>query len=377
MKNPFRYGEVVTGEDFADRETELENIIRDLKAGQTIFLISPRRYGKTSLIINALKRLQKDGFLTAYIDLFKVSSFKSLLELYTGIVSRAAETKIERFNRLVRDFFPNIRPKVVITPDGSPSIEIDYEVKERSASKLFDEVYEAPQRIAKKRNKNFIVVFDEFQEIANLNGEVIEKGMRACFQHHDHVSYLFAGSRRHIISDMVSNKRRAFYNMGKVMPLGKIPVEEFKSFLEDKFSRTGFSLENGVLDEILDVTENYPYNVQFLCHELWNNCLDSRRVAYEDITPTMNRILDGQSAVYVTIWNTLPLHQKRILIAIASSGGENIFSRDFIRDNDLGAASSVQTSINLLMKKEIIEKEGNIYYISDVFFKIWIRKEMM
>ena len=377
MKNPFRYGEVVTGEDFADRETELENIIRDLKAGQTIFLISPRRYGKTSLIINALKRLQKDGFLTAYIDLFKVSSFKSLLELYTGIVSRAAETKIERFNRLVRDFFPNIRPKVVITPDGSPSIEIDYEVKERSASKLFDEVYEAPQRIAKKRNKNFIVVFDEFQEITNLNGEVIEKGMRACFQHHDHVSYLFAGSRRHIISDMVSNKRRAFYNMGKVMPLGKIPVEEFKSFLEDKFSRTGFSLENGVLDEILDVTENYPYNVQFLCHELWNNCLDSRRVAYEDITPTMNRILDGQSAVYVTIWNTLPLHQKRILIAIASSGGENIFSRDFIRDNDLGAASSVQTSINLLMKKEIIEKEGNIYYISDVFFKIWIRKEMM
>lgn len=377
MKNPFRYGEVVTGEDFADRETELENIIRDLKAGQTIFLISPRRYGKTSLIINALKRLQKDCFLTAYIDLFKVSSFKSLLELYTGIVSRAAETKIERFNRLVRDFFPNIRPKVVITPDGSPSIEIDYEVKERSASKLFDEVYEAPQRIAKKRNKNFIVVFDEFQEITNLNGEVIEKGMRACFQHHDHVSYLFAGSRRHIISDMVSNKRRAFYNMGKVMPLGKIPVEEFKSFLEDKFSRTGFSLENGVLDEILDVTENYPYNVQFLCHELWNNCLDSRRVAYEDITPTMNRILDGQSAVYVTIWNTLPLHQKRILIAIASSGGENIFSRDFIRDNDLGAASSVQTSINLLMKKEIIEKEGNIYYISDVFFKIWIRKEMM
>jgi len=377
MKNPFRYGEVVTGEDFADRETELENIIRDLKAGQTIFLISPRRYGKTSLIINALKRLQKDGFLTAYIDLFKVSSFKSLLELYTGIVSRAAETKIERFNRLVRDFFPNIRPKVVITPDGSPSIEIDYEVKERSASKLFDEVYEAPQRIAKKRNKNFIVVFDEFQEITNLNGEVIEKGMRACFQHHDHVSYLFAGSRRHIISDMVSNKRRAFYNMGKVMPLGKIPVEEFKSFLEDKFSRTGFSLENGVLDEILDVTENYPYNVQFLCHELWNNCLDNRRVAYEDITPTMNRILDGQSAVYVTIWNTLPLHQKRILIAIASSGGENIFSRDFIRDNDLGAASSVQTSINLLMKKEIIEKEGNIYYISDVFFKIWIRKEMM
>jgi len=377
MKNPFIYGEVVTGKDFADREIEIKDIIRDLKDGQNIFLISPRRYGKTSLIMNALERLQKEGFYTAYIDLFKVSSFKGVLELYVEAISRVAETKIERFNRLVRDFFPNIHPKVVITSDGRPSIEIDYEVKEKRMGKLFDEIYEAPQRIAKKRNRNFIVVFDEFQEITNLNGEMIEKGMRACFQHHDRVGYLFAGSRRHIIYDMISNKQRAFYNMGKIMSLGKIPSGEFKAFLENKFSETGFSLGAGVLDEILEGTENYPYNVQFLCHELWNNCLDKRWVSVEDISPAMNKIVDGQSAVYVTIWNTLPLHQKRILIAIASSGGENVYSMDFIRDNDLRAVSSVQTSINLLMKKEIIDKEDNTYYITDVFFKKWIEKEMV
>lgn len=377
MKNPFIYGEVVTGKDFADREIEMAEIIRDLKDGQNIFLISPRRYGKTSLIINALEKLQLEGFYTAYIDLFKVSSFKGLLELYTEAISRAAETKIERFSRLVRDFFPNVHPKVVIASDGKPSIEIDYEVKEKRVRKLFDEVYEAPQRIATRRSRDFIVVFDEFQEIANLNGEMIEKGMRACFQHHDRVGYLFAGSRRHIIYDMISNKQRAFYNMGKILNLSKIPGEEFKAFLEDKFSETGFSLEEGVLDEILNVTENYPYNVQFLCHELWNNCLDSRRVSIDDITPTMNKILEGQSAVYVTIWNTLPRHQKRILIAIASSGGENIFSSDFISDNALGAVSSVQTSVNLLMKKEIIDKENDTYYITDVFFKKWIAKEMI
>jgi AAA+ ATPase superfamily predicted ATPase len=377
MKNPFRYGEVVTGKDFADRETEMENIISDLKTGRTIFLISPRRYGKTSLIMNVLEKLQKEGFYTAYIDLFKVSSFRSFLELYAEEISRAVETKIGGFKRLIRDSFPNIHPKIIITSDGAPSIEIDYDIKEKRASKLFDEVYEAPQRIAIKRNRDFIVVFDEFQEIANLNGEMIEKGMRACFQHHDRVSYLFAGSRRHIIYDMVADKRRAFYNTGKIISLAKIPREEFKPFLEDKFSKTGFSVENGVLDEILDITENYPYNVQFLCHELWNNCLDKKKVSYEDITPALNKILDGHSAVYVTIWNTLPLHQKRLLIAIASSGGENIFSSDFITDNDLGAVSSVQTSINLLMKKEIIDKEDNTYYITDVFFKKWIRKEMV
>ena len=315
---------------------------------------------------------------TAYIDLRKVSSFKDLLEHYTEAISRAAETKIERFTGLTRDFFPNVHPKVVIAPDGRPSIEIDYEVRERRVGKLFDEVYEAPQRIARKRKRNFIVAFDEFQEIVNLNGEMIEKGMRACFQHHDRVGYLFAGSRRHIIYDMISNKQRAFYNMGKIMSLDKIPRGELKVFLADKFLGTEFSLEAGVLDEILDVTENYPYNVQFLCHELWNNCLDKRRVSVEDIGFSMNKILDGQSSVYVTLWNTLPLHQRRVLIAIASSGGENVFSRDFIRDNNLGAVSSVQTSINLLMKKEMIDKgDNNRYYITDVFFKKWIEKEMI
>ena len=377
MKNPFIYGEVVTGKDFADRETEVEEITRELKAGQTIFLVSPRRYGKTSLIMNSLEKLQFDGFYTVYIDLFKVSSFKGLLELYTAAISKAAETRIEKINRFVRDFFPNIHPKIVIASDGRPSMEIDYEIREKSVGKLFEEVYEAPQRIAEKGDRNFIVVFDEFQEIVNLNGEMIEKGMRACFQHHDRVGYLFAGSRRHIIYDMISDKRRAFYNMGRVMSLGKIPDEEFKAFLEAKFSKTGFSLEEGVLDEILEVTENYPYNVQFLCHELWNNCRDREVVSVGDITYAMNKILDGQSAVYATIWNTLPLHQKRMLIAIASSGGGNVFSRDFIRDNDLGAVSSVQTSINLLVKKEIIDKEDSSYYITDVFFKNWLNKEMV
>ncbi len=104
--------------------------------------------------------------------------------------------------------------------------------------------------------------------------------------------------------------------------------------------------------------------------------MGKRKVTFDDITPTMNVILDGQSAVYATIGNTLPRHQKRVLIAIAASGGEKIFSHDFIRDNDLGAVSSVQTSINLLMKKEIVEKASNIYYITDVFFKSWIKKAM-
>jgi len=377
MKNPFVYGEVVAGKDFANRKEEMESLMRDLKDGQNIFLVSPRRYGKTSLIVNVLKELQKEGLYTAYIDLFKISSFRALLELYTGEISRASESKIDSFTRFVKEFFPNLRPRIIISPEGSPSVEIDYDPKEKRIPSLLGEVYDAPQKIALKGKHNFVVVFDEFQEIANLDGERIEKLMRAHFQHHDRVAYLFAGSRRHIIYDMICNRGRAFYGMGKLMKLDKLPQGEFSRFLQNKFKRTGFSVEEGVMDEILHVTENYPYNAQFLCHELWDNCQGKRRISIEDIYSALNKILEDQSMAYITIWDSLTMNQRRLLIAIASSGGRDIFSKKSIKENNLGAVSSVQTSANLLMKKEIVDKEDGGYFITDVFFKEWIKREMV
>jgi len=376
VKNPFIYGEVVTGKDFVNRKEEIGSLIRDLKDGQRIFLVSPRRYGKTSLIINVLKELQKEGLYTAYIDLFKVSSFKALLELYAREISKASESKIDAFTRFVREFFPNLRPRIIISPEGSPSVEIDYDPKEKRIPSLLGEVYDAPQKIVLKKKHNFVVVFDEFQEITNLDSERIEKLMRAHFQHHDKVAYLFAGSRRRLIYDMISDKRRAFYGMGKLMKLDKLPREEFGGFLRSKFTGTGFSVEDGVIDEILDITENYPYNAQFLCHELWDNCRDKRRISMEEIHPVLNKILEDQSMAYITIWESLTMNQRRLLIGIASSSGRDIFSKNFIKENDLGAVSSVQTSASLLMKKEIIDKEDGEYYINDVFFKEWIKREM-
>lgn len=65
-------------------------------------------------------------------------------------------------------------------------------------------------------------------------------------------------------------------------------------------------------------------------------------------------------------------HQKRLLTAIASWGGENIQSSEFIRRGGLSAASSVQTSKGLLIKRDLIDRENGHYFITDLFFKEWI-----
>jgi len=375
MRNPFKYGGIVTGEDFANRTRELSEITRDLADCEKLFMISPRRYGKSSIIMNILEKLEGRGIHTIYIDLYKATSLNRLLELYSREIALALESTLKKAIGFVREVIPGLRPKITLDGRGQATLGIEYINTRRDVIKLLNQVYDLPQKLAEKKHKNFVIAFDEFQEILNFNGESIEKGMRSAFQHHDRVGYLFAGSRKNLISDMVYNRNRPFYKIGKVINLGKIPEGEFKIFLAEKFRKSGFEIENGVIDIILESTENYPYNAQFLCHELWDMKFEQKKITASDIETALDSILNEETPLYANIWEGLPLHQRNVLQAIAVSGGEKIFSGEYIAEKGIGPASTLQTSVKLLMKKEILDKKEGVFFINDVFFKEWIRKK--
>lgn len=371
-RNPFFFGEVVTGENFTDRANEIKRLKAELCGGHNIFLISPRRYGKTSLIIRVLEHLKEEGIFTFYMDLYKVASLRELLEAYARGVARVFTTKVEQFSDFIKEIFPKLRPKIIIGGDGAPSIEIDLQLKDRELLDSLEEVFDVPEKIAKKRKRHFVVVFDEFQEILNLDGERIEKVMRACFQHHHNVSYLFAGSKRHLIYSMVSDPNRAFYKLGDIMNLQKIEPAEMKVFLKEQFSKGPIEVIGNVLDYILEVSENIPYNVQYLCHHLWNWCLEARRVEKKDVMEVLDNIVAEQSVNYIALWDGLSLHQRLFLKAVSKFQNTQMFSKDFITENDLSTPGSIQKSITLLKKKNIIDVDGKEIRFNDVFFKEWM-----
>ncbi len=376
-RNPFFFGEVVTGENFTDRVVEIKRLTAELRGGHNVFLISPRRYGKTSLIINVLEHLNKEGLFTFYMDLYKVASLQELLEVYVRGVARSSKTPVERFSDFIKEILPQLRPKIIIGSDGLPSIEVDLQLRDRNLLDSLEEVFDVPAKIVKKRKRNFVVVFDEFQEILNLGGERIEKMMRACFQHHHNVAYLFAGSKRHLIYNMVSDPNRAFYKLGDIMNLQKIEPAEMKVFLKEQFSKGPIEVRENVLDYILEVSENIPYNVQYLCHHLWNWCLEAKKIKKGDITKVVDNIVAEQSVNYIALWDSLSLHQRLFLKAISKFQNKEMFSKDFIAENDLSTPGSIQKSITLLKKKNIIDVDGKEIRFHDVFFKEWIRKKML
>ena len=375
--NPFYYGEVVTGENFTNRVDEIERLRTELCGGHNVFLISPRRYGKTSLIVNTLEQIKKRGLFVFYMDLYKVASFRELVEAYAKGIVRSSRTKVEKISDFVKDLFPKIRPKIILGEDGMPSIEVDIKLKDGELVDSLAELLNVPQKIAERRKTNFVVVFDEFQEIVNLDGEKLEKLMRASFQHHHNVAYLFAGSKRHLLYNMVSDPNRAFYKLGDIMNLPKIPPNEMMKFVKDKFSEGPINISEEVIDFVLELSENVPYNIQYLCHHLWNRCLQVKEVKKVDIDAVMANIINEQTANYISVWDGLSMHQRLFLKAIIKSPEASIFSKEFVSENELGTPGSVQKSISLLTKKNIIDTEDKHIRFNDVFFKEWIKNRMV
>jgi len=372
MPNPFKYGIVVSGNDFADREKELKELVGKLKENVRIFLVAPRRYGKTSLIKNALERIEKKGLLTAYVDLYWATSSKEFLEFYLSSLLRGSKSITRRAVSIVRDFLPRLRPRLSFDQEGR--VEFTLDISRHPPVEAEKEVFNLPERIAKSQGKRFVVVLDEFQEIFRLGGEELERQIRAAIQHHSNVSYLFAGSKSHMLIDMVSDGSRPFYQMGTLMTLDKIPEEEFLSFIESKFIQSGKKISSSALNRILRESDNVPHYVQLLSFNLWDHF---QRVSYIEevhVEETLHITLRGQEPAYLTLWEGLTHHQRLTAKAVAAQKGRLMTAKDTIRHFDLESASNVSKSLKSLISKGVIRIEEGAYVFEDVFFGRWIER---
>src|SRR5438552_9263650 len=258
MGNPFVYGEVVPGEAFVDRETELDRLVADLGNGQKVFLISPRRYGKSSLIRQALESLGRRGALTIELTVSSYSSYLAFLEGYARAIA-SVESKWDRARTWLTEAIASTRPEIRYEPKdtglGRLSVAFPLVTTARDVNRLANEVFALPGRLAAERKRTTVVALDEFQAIESFNGGTVEHALRAAAQHQRHVGYVFAGSEPSLMERMLG-PTRPFYKAGPVMRLEKIPEEMFAAFIETRFAKTGIRTDAGLGTAIVDLAGN-------------------------------------------------------------------------------------------------------------------------
>ena len=360
-KNPFLFGDIVSGDYFTDRKAELELIKRTVDALQNIILISPRRYGKSSLIAKAIQEITYDSIV---IDLELINSELELANLLIAKLTR--KYPLEKIKQFVKAF--SVKPTFSFTPD-QPEFKVSYEAGSKSVDRYCLDAFNLPNTIANIK-RPLVIVFDEFQEIRRISND-LEKKLRGIFQHHNNVCYVFIGSNKHMITDIFQNYNNPFYNFGKHIQLQRIPYTDFFEYLKNRFS-VYETVTDKLLDNILELTQCHPYYTQKLAHEIYDLLLSGILISEDLIAQATSSIVNNQNAEYCHWWSERNNTERKILIGLA----ENKYgytTQEFLKTYELNSPSTVSSSVSRMYDKGILEQEDSGHYIiEDLFYKQWI-----
>lgn len=371
-ENPFSYTGIVRGNAFCNRETEQRELLQFIKGSQNVLLYSHRRYGKSSLIYKLFDRLQQQRpkIDTLYVDLYGTLSEKDFVSAILAGLNQI-ESRLEKLVKLVRSALRSVKLGISIDAvTGSPGITVSFDTGYTEA--MLANVFGLFSSFSEKRK--LMVVFDEFQEIAGYKQEGFEKRLRALIQHHDNISYFFCGSQRHMLTEIFTNKNRAFYKLAQSYPLAKIQTGPYVSWARKLFLKAGLRIEAELVEEIVSRCENHPMYVQQFLFHLWED--NVAELSLDAVDEIELRILQSSYNEFLNLWDSLTLNQKKTLKLIILTGGREMFYANSLQAADLNAGSQVSRSLEKLIADDIVLKNDD-YKIQDIMFKKWIQVFLM
>jgi uncharacterized protein len=372
VSNPFHYGDLALDEAFTNRERELEALKADVRNGQNVAIIAPRRYGKSSLVRRASQELLGEGVLVAEVDLMKTPTKEKLAsKLARSIHDDLASVVFKAKERL--RVFANLRvtPIVTIDPlDGSTSFSFTTSRGDEDIDATLERLLELPAQLAAEQDKRVVLYFDEFQEITSIDPN-LPSLLRAVFQEQPEVSHVYCGSKRHMMRRLFNDENEPFYKSAKIVEIGPIEPDLFATFIERRFAGTDRGLRDGVVHQLLEVTRGHPYATQELAYALWEEVPEGFSASSDDLRAALEAVLRAENAHFTLLWEKASRGQRLVLQALAAEPGQ-LQSRAYIAKHGLPSAATVQKAAGRLVDDELIARAGGRYEIVEPFLKEWI-----
>ena len=373
LDSPFQYGKLAAGSTFVNRVREKQELKSNLYSGINTMLISPRRWGKSSLVKEAMKELveERPDVRVCFLDVFTVRSEEEFYQLFAKEVIKATSNSWETWISNATEFLKTLSPKISIGVDPMTDFSIGLEyhrVKENER-----ELLELPEKIACSKGIKIIVCIDEFQSLAGLkNYGHLEGEMRSVGQHHQKVSYCLYGSKRHMMIEIFNSSSKPFYRFGQLMFLRKIDETEWIKFIMNSFQRTGKEISTEDAGLIVEKVKSHSWYVQQLSHFVWS--ATRKAVTVEIVDKAFSQIVNTNLPLYVAECEALSITQLNLLIAIAK--GESILTgATTMSKYKLGTPQNVSKNKIVLEQKDILDKTVEGFYFLDPVFEFWFKSE--
>lgn len=369
---PFNYGSTVSTENYTNREEDALRLKNNLTGGISTLLISPRRWGKSSLVEKVLIDLKKEQpeLFQVSIDLFSVADEKEFLELFARNVITASSNKWEEWMSTVKKYFKRLTPKLTVGVNPNIDFSITFDLSDLEKHK--DEILNLPELIAKEKGTRYVICIDEFQQLREIDVNFqLEKRMRAVWQRQKNVSYCLYGSKRHMMNDIFSNPSNAFYKFGDLLFLPKIANEKWIDFIVKQFKRTGKSITKQEAKLIADTVKNHSWYVQQLSHYSWN--LTEKICSEEIILRAVQQVIQSNTPLFQREIELLNQSQINLLKA-ALSGEKQLTAKATIEKYKLGTSALVVKNRRLLFESDFIDIQNGTVELLDPVFEIYFKR---
>ena len=371
MESPFVFGKIAKGRSFINRKNELTNLKSNFSSGVNTMIISPRRWGKSSLVVKAAEKVSRNNknIKFCHLDLFKIQDENHFYEFFIHEVLKASSNRWQEWVSTAKELLKGIVSSVSIGTD--PTQEFSLKISWDSLIKDEKAILDLPEKIARRKKIKFVICIDEFQKVAAFNESLFfQQKLRSHWQDQSNTSYCLYGSKRHIITELFTSQSHPLYRFGDLIFLQKIESKHWYSFIKKQFSASGKTIGREVIDRILDVTSNHPYHIQQFTHYLWR--LTEKETDHVTFETCLEELLLNNEILFKRdIENLTPL-QLRYLAAMVNRE-PHLNSIDTIKKYKLGSPGNLSTIKNALETKEIID----FYELEPTFinplFEYWLR----
>ena len=341
MQNPFVFGKAAEGVHFTDRKQDALRLSANLSHGINTVLISPRRWGKTSLVKKVIEDVSSDEIKVVFIDIFHCKSAYDFLRTFATAVIKQTSSRMDEWISYAKGFLSNISPKFSFGTDPMNDFSLSFEWNESADTE--EAILALPERICEKKHIRMVICLDEFQQIAEFPDSLtFQKKLRSVWQHQQAVNYCMFGSKRHLMEKIFNDKSMPFYKFGDMMFLQKIPASEWIPFICGKFEETGKHIREEQAKESVSIPKT--------CLRM---CFFSQREV-EQLTE----------------------YQFNFLRAMADGITTGLGRQEVLKEYRLESTSHIQSIKKALIKKGLIYEEGDSLVFDDPLFKRWILRHV-
>ena len=376
MEKSFVYGIAVTDHNFTGRAEETRRLKANFESGINSILISPRRWGKTSLVDHVCRQLEGSEIIIVKLDIFGCKTEYDFYNALAVAVLKQTATKVQLWIEEARDFLSRLTPKIGIPVDPVSEITVSLGITPETHTP--EEILNMVEAIAKRKNCHIVVCIDEFQQIGEFeNTKAVQARLRSVWQHQHFTSYCLYGSKRHMMSSIFLDRSMPFYQFGDLLWLQKIPTSDWTDYIISHFEAAGRHISEQMVERICETVDNYPSYVQHLSAILLNHLSEGGNVTEDMMPSAVSELVSTNEALYMQQVEPLSSYQMNLLRAIVS-GIHQRFNEKRVRSQfDLGSPSNMVRLRTALIERDLIYSEMNQLHITDPVFAIWFKKRFL